>query len=59
MFQVLSKMVPRRAELLKAFGHGEDQPEEMFLEELERFLLNLNSNLTAIVQVYQDLRLVS
>lgn len=57
LFNMLSKMVPSRSQLLKSFILDADQPEEVAFAEMERFLLNLNSNLTVLVRFYEDFKL--
>lgn len=61
LFGVLSKMIPKRSELIKAFALNKEEitqnQKEVILEELERFLSYLNTNLTVLSKFYDDFKL--
>ncbi|XP_034252063.1 glycolipid transfer protein [Thrips palmi] len=63
LFGVLSKMIPKRSQLIKAFALSKEEEvteekKQVIIEELERFLVVLNTNLTVLSKFYDDFKLM-
>lgn len=56
-FQVLTKMLPNRSQLLGVLALKQELPEDILFREIERFLSNLNSNLDVLSKFYTDHKL--
>lgn len=57
LFNLLSNMMPSRSQLLKTFTLDVESPEEIIFQEMEGFLLTLESNLTVLSKFYEDFKL--